>query len=98
MHRITRNDGNDSRATLAGGRNGMIYGALIGAFVTALATLLMELFIETSTGGVSVIAGTAAGGLMGMMIGALRVRHGYHGAERRLRLAPFDGQDRRRAH
>ena len=98
MHRITRNDGNDSRATLAGGRNGMIYGALIGAFVTALATLLMELFIETSTGGVSVIAGAAAGGLMGMMIGALRARHGYHGPNRRLRLAPFEGQDRRRMH
>ena len=95
MHRITRNDGNDSRATFAGGRNGMIYGALAGAIVTALATLLMEMFIETSTGGVSVIAGTAAGGLIGMMMGALRARNGYHGPNRRMRLIPIDGRDRR---
>jgi hypothetical protein len=96
MHRITRNDGNDSRATFAGGRNGMIYGALAGAIVTALATLLMELFFETSTAGVSVMAGAAAGGLIGMMMGALRARNGgYHGHDRRLRLIPIDGPDRR---
>ena len=95
MHRITRNDGNDSRATFAGGRNGMIYGALAGAIVTSLATLLMELFFDTSTAGVSVMAGAAAGGLIGMMMGALRARHGYHGHDRRLLVIPIDGRDRR---
>ena len=96
MHRYTSKDGNDSRATLAGGRDGMIYGALAGAIVMALATLLMELWVETSTGGVSVIAGAAAGGLIGMMIGALRARHGgYRGPDRRLRLVPIAGRDRR---
>ena len=96
MHRFNRNDGNDSRATYAGGRNGMIYGAVAGALVTAIATLLVELFTETSAAGFSVIAGAAAGGLIGMMMGALRARNGgYPGFDRRLRAIPIERPDRR---
>lgn len=94
---MRRDYSNDSRATLAGGRHGMIYGALAGALVFAIASLALGLLdVNIGGPGISVMAGMAFGGLAGMMVGALRARHGgYHGPERRLRLATFDGRDRR---
>ena len=97
MHR-NRMDLDDSRAMLAGGRHGMMFGALAGGLVFAIASLILDFAMQVSTGGpgVNFIAGAAAGGLAGMMIGALRARHGGHrGAERRLRTIPIDGPDRR---
>ena len=74
----------------------MIYGALGGALLFAIASLVLDLLnVGTGGPGLNVMAGAAAGGLAGMMIGALRARHHYHGPERRLRLARFDGDDRR---
>ena len=105
MHRFTENDGQDSRATLAGGRHGMMFGALAGALLLGIGSLILDLMFSISTGGpgVNAIAGAAAGGLAGMMIGALRARHhggyhAYHGPERRLRLVPIQGPDRRHMH
>lgn len=96
MHRTTRKDSLDSRATFLGGRNGMVVGAVAGAALFAAVTLIMELFLETSVGGVSVLAGAAAGGLAGMMIGALRARPGGgNGFERRLAPITFQGPERR---
>lgn len=104
MHRFNENDGQDSRATLAGGRHGMMFGALAGALLMGIGSLILDLMFNVNTGGpgVNAIAGAAAGGLAGMMIGALRARHGghpaYHGPERRMRLVPIQGPDRRHMH
>ncbi len=94
---MARDYSNDSRATFAGGRDGMIYGAIAGALLFAIVSLVFAV-LDISIGGpgVSVMAGMAFGGLAGLMIGALRARHGgYRGPNRRLRLAPFEGHDRR---
>ena len=104
MHRFTEKDGQDSRATLAGGRHGMMFGALAGALLFGIGSLILDLMFGINTGGpgVNAIAGAAAGGLAGLMIGALRSRHGgyhaYHGPDRRLRLIPIQGPDRRHMH
>lgn len=93
---MPRDYSNDSRATLAGGRHGMIYGAIGGALLFAIASLVLDLLDFGAGGpGLSVMAGAAVGGLAGLMFGALRARHHYHGPERRLRLAPIRGTDRR---
>ena len=106
MHRDYGNT-DDSRATLEGGRNGMVMGALAGGLAFAIGALILDMTMQISTGGpgVNFIAGAAAGGLAGMMIGALKARHGghrglhgYRGPERRLRPIAFEGPDRRVHH
>ena len=97
---MARDYTNDSRATFAGGRNGMILGAVAGALLFAIAALILDTMNVGSGGpGLGVMAGAAAGGLAGMMIGALRARQsGYPGPERRLLFVPYEGRERRHTH
>lgn len=69
----------DSADTLAGGRKGMMIGALAGAIVASLLSMVMD-FFQAGTGGpgLGFLGGAAVGGLAGMMIGALKARHGGH--------------------
>ena len=100
MHRYRSSDSNDSRATFAGGRNGMVMGAIGGALLFAIGSFALDLFGVGNGGpGLNVMAGIVTGGLAGMMIGALHARPGghafYHGPERRIEPIAFKGHDRR---
>jgi hypothetical protein len=62
-----------SRATYAGGIKGFVYGALGGAFAAAVLSFFFAL-IDAGEGGpgLNVAAGAAFGGMVGLMIGAIR--------------------------
>lgn len=93
-------DGYDSASTYAGGRNGMVLGAVGGAVLFSLGSLAMDLMNVGAGGpGLAVMAGITFGGLVGTMVGLLRSRHGgrrsYGGSERRMSHAPYVGAERR---
>lgn len=93
-------DGYDSASTYAGGRNGMVLGAVGGAVVFSLGSLAMDLMNVGAGGpGLAVMAGITVGGLVGTMVGLLRSRRGgrrnYGGSERRMNHAPCVGTERR---
>ena len=63
----------NSRATYAGGIKGFVYGAVGGAFAAALLSVLLTLIGAGDGGpGLTVAAGAAFGGIVGLMIGAIR--------------------------
>ncbi|HET7729996.1 MAG TPA: hypothetical protein VFK48_08200 [Usitatibacter sp.] len=93
-------DGYDSASTYAGGRNGMVLGAVGGAVLFSLGSLAMDLMNVGAGGpGLAVMAGITFGGLVGTLVGLLRSRHGgrrnYGGSERRVNHAPYAGMERR---
>ncbi|HYC36997.1 MAG TPA: hypothetical protein VEC19_11275 [Usitatibacter sp.] len=97
---MNRNRQNDSYATFSGGRYGMVIGAVAGALVFAIGSLAMDLLDVGAGGpGLAVMSGAAFGGLMGMILGALRARPGghgnYEGSERRMNRGPYLGEERR---
>jgi hypothetical protein len=98
MHKYT-DDTRDSRVTLAGGRKGVVVGALVGAALFGLIALILDM-LQVGTGGavLSAMAGAAVGGLGGLIIGAMRSRpREYASAERRFNTAPYSGVERRLA-
>ena len=95
---MTRDVTTESRLTLSGGRKGLIIGALTGAVVFALFSIIMDQTgIGTGGPGVNAFAGAAFGGLIGLMVGALRARHrpAYQGPDRRSHTGPYSGRERR---
>ena len=63
----------NSRATYAGGMRGFVYGALGGALAAALLSFFFSLINAGEGGpGLNVAAGAAFGGMVGLMIGAIR--------------------------
>ena len=63
----------NSRATYAGGSKGFVYGALGGGFAASLLSFFMALIGAGEGGpGLGVAAGAAFGGMVGLMIGAIR--------------------------
>ena len=70
----------NSRATYAGGSKGFFYGARGGAFAASLLSAFMALIGAGEGGpGLGVAAGAAFGGMVGLMIGAIRAsREGSH--------------------
>jgi hypothetical protein len=97
-----QHDGYDSASTFAGGRKGMVVGALSGAVLFGLVSLAMDLMNVGAGGpGLAVMAGVAFGGLAGTMVGILMARRGgrraYGGSERRSHHGPYAGMERRAA-
>ncbi len=69
----------ESGTTLAGGRKGLVIGALAGAVLFLLLHLVLDAMrVGTGGPGLGVMAGAVAGGLAGMLFGALRTRQGGH--------------------
>jgi hypothetical protein len=62
-----------SRATYAGGIKGFVYGALGGAFAASLLGFFFAMIGAGEGGpGLTVAAGAAFGGGIGLMLGAIR--------------------------
>jgi hypothetical protein len=63
----------NSRATYAGGIKGFVYGAIAGAFAASLLSFFFAMIGAGEGGpGLTVAAGAAFGGGVGLMIGAIR--------------------------
>jgi hypothetical protein len=86
-------------ATTELARRGMWVGAALGAVIVSLATWGMGLDRAAGALGLYAMAGLAAGGIIGFLLGAMkdsrREEEIYNGPERRHDRSPYPGVDRR---
>jgi hypothetical protein len=79
-------------------RKGLWMGAVLGAVIVSLAAWAMGLGRAAGAIGLYALAGLAAGGGVGFLLGAMKGAQGeeiYNGPERRHDNSPYPGVDRR---